>query len=145
MKKAHLLAIAIIVVAIGIIMSTTADASVYVSFGEARQRAAEGNQTKVHIVGRLPRDHQKNPVGLEYDPLLDPNHFAFTLIDTNRVAQRVIYYSPKPQDFDKSEQVVITGASHTRLKRMIIRPMTTCQNIQSRKLPSCPSQKHDIM
>lgn len=110
MKKAHLLAIAIIVVAIGIIMSTTADASVYVSFGEARQRAAEGNQTKVHIVGRLPRDHQKNPVGLEYDPLLDPNHFAFTLIDTNRVAQRVIYYSPKPQDFDKSEQVVITGA-----------------------------------
>ena len=109
MKKAHLLAIAIIVVAIGIIMSTTADSSVYVSFGEARQRAAEGNQTKVHIVGRLPRDHQKNPVGLEYDPLLDPNHFAFTLIDTNRVAQRVIYNNPKPQDFDASEQVVITG------------------------------------
>jgi cytochrome c-type biogenesis protein CcmE len=110
MKKAHLLAIAIIAVAIGIIMSTTADASVYVSFGEARQRAAEGNQTKVHIVGRLPRDGQKNPMGLEYDPLQDPNHFAFTLIDTNRVAQRVVYYNPKPQDFDKSEQVVITGA-----------------------------------
>lgn len=110
MKKAHLFALAIIAVAIGIIMSTSADASVYVSFGEARQRAAEGNQTKVHIVGRLPRDGQKNPLGLEYDPLLDPNHFAFTLIDTNRVAQRVVYYSPKPQDFDKSEQVVITGA-----------------------------------
>lgn len=109
MKKAHLFAIAIIAVAIGIIMSTTADASVYVSFGEARQRAAEGNQTKVHVVGRLPRDGQKNPLGLEYDPLQDPNHFAFTLIDTNRVAQRVVYFNPKPQDFDKSEQVVITG------------------------------------
>ena len=110
MKKAHLLAIAVIIGAIGIILSTTADASVYVSFGEARQRAAEGNQTKVHVVGRLPRDGQKNPLGLEYDPLLDPNQFSFTLIDTNRVAQRVIYYNPKPQDFDKSEQVVITGA-----------------------------------
>ena len=110
MKKAHLLAIAVIAVAIGIILSTTADASVYVGFGEARQRAAEGNQTKVHVVGRLPRDGQKNPLGLEYDPLLDPNRFAFTLVDTNQVAQRVVYYSPKPQDFDKSEQVVITGA-----------------------------------
>ncbi|WP_375417879.1 cytochrome c maturation protein CcmE [uncultured Hymenobacter sp.] len=110
MKKAHLLAIVVIAAAIGIILSTTADASVYVSFGEARQRAAEGNQTKVHVVGRLPRDEQKNPLGLEYDPLQDPNHFAFTLVDTNRVAQRVIYFNPKPQDFDKSEQVVITGA-----------------------------------
>lgn len=110
MKKAHLFAIAIIAAAIGIILSTTADASIYVTFGEARQRAAEGNQTKVHIVGRLPRDGQKQPMGLEYDPLRDPNYFAFTLIDTNRVAQRVIYYNPKPQDFDKSEQVVITGA-----------------------------------
>lgn len=32
------------------------------------------------------------------------------LVDTNRIAQRVIYFNPKPQDFDKSEQVVITGA-----------------------------------
>jgi len=100
---------AIIAVAAAIILSTTADASVYVGFGEARQRAAEGNTTKVHVVGKLPRDAQKQPVGLEYDPMTDPNYFAFTLIDTNRVAQRVIYNNPKPQDFDASEQVVITG------------------------------------
>lgn len=115
MKKAHLLAIAVIIGAIGIILSTTADASVYVTFGEARQRAAEGNQTKVHIVGRLPRDGQKQPLGLEYNPLRDPNYFAFTLVDTNRVAQRVIYYNPKPQDFDASEQVVITGAMRDKV------------------------------
>ena len=41
--------------------------------------------------------------------MTDPNYFAFTLVDTNRVAQRVIYNNPKPQDFDASEQVVITG------------------------------------
>jgi cytochrome c-type biogenesis protein CcmE len=109
MKKSHLFIMAIIAVAAAIILSTTADASVYVGFGEARQRAAEGNTTKVHVVGKLPRDAQKQPVGLEYDPMTDPNYFAFTLIDTNRVAQRVIYNNPKPQDFDASEQVVITG------------------------------------
>lgn len=110
MKKTHILAIAVIAIAIGIIMSAAGDASVYVSFKEARERAAEGNTTKVHVVGRLPRDNQKNIMGLEYNPTLDPNYFAFTLVDTNRIAQRVIYFNPKPQDFDKSEQVVITGA-----------------------------------
>ncbi|MDO7877046.1 cytochrome c maturation protein CcmE [Hymenobacter sp. ASUV-10] len=109
MKKAHIFAIAIIAIAAAIILSTTADASVYVGFGEARQRAAEGNTTKVHVVGKLPRDTQNKPVGLQYDPMLDPNYFAFTLVDTNKVAQRVVYNNPKPQDFDKSEQVVITG------------------------------------
>jgi cytochrome c-type biogenesis protein CcmE len=110
MKKSHLFVLAIIAVAAAIILTTNADASVYVGFGEARQRAAEGNTTKVHVVGRLPRDSQQKPVGLQYDPLIDPNYFAFTLVDTNQVAQRVVYNNPKPQDFDKSEQVVITGA-----------------------------------
>ena len=109
MKTAHIFIMAISAVAAAIILSTTADASVYVGFGEARQRAAEGNTTKVHVVGKLPRNGQKQPIGLEYDPMTDPNYFAFTLVDTNRVAQRVIYNNPKPQDFDASEQVVITG------------------------------------
>ncbi|GGF17895.1 cytochrome c maturation protein CcmE domain-containing protein [Hymenobacter cavernae] len=110
MKKSHILAIAVIALAIGIIMSAAGDASVYVSFREAKERASQGNLTKVHVVGRLPRDGQKQILGLEYNPTLDPNYFAFTLVDTNRIAQRVVYFNPKPQDFDKSEQVVITGA-----------------------------------
>ncbi|QIX62133.1 cytochrome c maturation protein CcmE [Hymenobacter lutimineralis] len=110
MKKSHLLILAVIAVAISILVTTAGDVSQYVSFKEARELAAEGNLTKVHVVGRLPRDLQKNIVGLEYNPTLDPNYFAFTLVDTNRLAQRVVYFNPKPQDFDKSEQVVITGA-----------------------------------
>jgi cytochrome c-type biogenesis protein CcmE len=109
MKKSHIFVMAIIAVAAAIILSTTADASVYVGFGEARQRAAEGNTTKVHVVGKLPRDSAKQPMGLEYDPMTDPNYFAFTLVDTMQIAQRVVYNNPKPQDFDASEQVVITG------------------------------------
>jgi cytochrome c-type biogenesis protein CcmE len=110
MKKIHLFAIGIIAIAIFILMSTASDASTYVSFREARERAQDGNVTKVHVVGRLPKDSQGNLTGLLYDPVIDPNHFEFTLIDTLKEAQRVVYYNPKPQDFDRSDQIVITGS-----------------------------------
>lgn len=109
MKKTHLLALVVIAIAIGIVMATAGDASVYVSFKEAKELAADGDMRKVHVVGRLPHDAQKNIIGMQYNPTLDPNYFAFMLVDTNHVQQQVVYYNPKPQDFDKSEQVVITG------------------------------------
>ena len=109
MKKTHIFILLIIAAAVGVIISTMSGASSYVTFAEARLQAAAGNANKVHVVGTLPRDASKQPLGLEYDARRDPNYFAFTLVDTNRVAQRVIYNNPKPQDFDASEQVVTTG------------------------------------
>ncbi|MCC9167769.1 cytochrome c maturation protein CcmE domain-containing protein [Pontibacter harenae] len=109
MKKSHIIGILVIAVAIMIIMTTAGDASTYVSFGEAIERAEEGNSTKVHVVGRLKKDPQGHIVGMQYNPVMDPNYFTFTLVDTNRVEQQVVYYNPKPQDFERSEQVVITG------------------------------------
>ncbi len=109
MKKSHIIGIIVIALAIGIIMSTAGDASTYVSFSEAIERAEDGNTTKVHVVGKLKKDAKGHIVGMQYDPLVDPNYFSFTLVDTNRYEQRVVYYNPKPQDFDRSEQVVITG------------------------------------
>ena len=110
MKKTHIFVLLVIAAAVGIIISTMSNASTYSTFSEARQMAAAGNAAKVHVVGTLPRDAAKRPVGLEYDPLTNPNYFAFTLVDTLLVAQRVVYRNPKPQDLDKSEQVVIVGA-----------------------------------
>ncbi|MBD1398049.1 cytochrome c maturation protein CcmE [Pontibacter sp. JH31] len=109
MKKSHIIGIIVIAMAIGIIMTTAGDASTYVSFGDAIEMAQDGNSTKVHVVGRLKKDDQGHIVGMQYDPLKDPNYFAFTLVDTNRFEQRVVYFNPKPQDFERSEQVVITG------------------------------------
>ncbi|MFT2007220.1 cytochrome c maturation protein CcmE [Pontibacter sp. 13R65] len=109
MKKSHIIGMIVIAMAIGIIMSTAGDASTYVSFGEAIERANDGDDTKVHVVGRLKKDAQGHIVGMQYDPTRDPNYFTFTLVDTNRVEQRVVYFQPKPQDFERSEQVVITG------------------------------------
>ena len=109
MKKSHIIGIIIIAAAIMIIMSTAGDASSYVDFGQAKELAEEGSKTKVHVVGRLKKDAQGHIVGMKYDPVVDPNYFSFTLVDTNRVEQQVVYYNPKPQDFERSEQVVITG------------------------------------
>ncbi|ARS37288.1 cytochrome c maturation protein CcmE [Pontibacter actiniarum] len=109
MKKTHIIGILVIAAAIVIIMSSVGDASTYVSFGEAIERSQDGDMTKVHVVGRLKKDPQGHIVGMNYDPLVDPNYFTFTLVDTNRVEQQVVYYNPKPQDFERSEQVVITG------------------------------------
>lgn len=109
MKKTHIIGIAIIAIAIAIIMSTAGDASSYVSFKEAKELASEGNSNAVHVVGRLKKDPNNHIVGMQYNPLQDPNYFTFTLVDTNRIEQQVVYYKPKPQDFERSEQVVIIG------------------------------------
>ncbi|WP_266203890.1 cytochrome c maturation protein CcmE domain-containing protein [Pontibacter kalidii] len=109
MKKTHIIGILVIAVAIVIIMSSVGDASTYVSFDDAIERAEDGDMTKVHVVGRLKKDTQGHIVGMNYDPLVDPNYFSFMLVDTNRVEQKVVYFNPKPQDFERSEQVVITG------------------------------------
>ena len=109
MKKTHIIGIAIIAVAIAIIMSTAGDASSYVSFKEAKELATEGNNNAVHVVGRLKKDPNNHIVGMQYNPLQDPNYFTFTLVDTNRIEQQVVYFKPKPQDFERSEQVVIIG------------------------------------
>jgi len=109
MKKTHIIGIAIIAIAIAIIMSTAGDASSYVSFKEAKELASEGNNNAVHVVGRLKKDPKNHIVGMQYNPLQDPNYFTFTLVDTNRIEQQVVYYKPKPQDFERSEQVVIIG------------------------------------
>ncbi|CAA9235351.1 MAG: Cytochrome c-type biogenesis protein CcmE, heme chaperone [uncultured Adhaeribacter sp.] len=109
MKRTHIIAIATIALAIGIIISSAGDASMYVSFKEARELAAEGKSSKVHVVGRLKKDAQGHIVGMQYNPVMDPNYFSFVLVDTLQNEQKVVYFQPKPQDFERSEQVVIMG------------------------------------
>jgi cytochrome c-type biogenesis protein CcmE len=109
MKPLHILGIIVIAVAIGIIVSTASDASTYVSFKEAEELAQNGNDKAIHVVGKLKKDTQGKILGMSYNPVVDANHFEFLLIDNNNREQRVVYPSPKPQDFDQSEQVVVIG------------------------------------
>ena len=109
MKKVHIFGLIVIAMAIGIIVSTYVSASTYSSFTEAEELAKEGETTEIHVVGKLKKDATGQIVGMKYDPVMDANHFEFMLVDTNKVEKKVVYLSPKPQDFDKSEQVVVIG------------------------------------
>jgi cytochrome c-type biogenesis protein CcmE len=110
MKISHIIALLTIAVAIGIILSASGDASKYVTFKEASAMAKDGDNDKVHVVGKLKKDQNGNVVGLYYAPTKDPNLFYFILLDNNNEEKQVVYYHPKPQDFEKSEQVVVVGS-----------------------------------
>jgi len=115
MKTSHIILIIIIAVAIGVIISTTGDASKYVSFKEASAMAADGDDDKVHVVGKLKKNSDGAIVGMFYNPVINANRFEFILVDNNNEAHTVIYKDSKPQDFDKSEQVVIIGSMKDKI------------------------------
>jgi cytochrome c-type biogenesis protein CcmE len=109
MKKSHIIIIIVIAAAIGILLSTSGDASNYVGFGEAREMATAGNKKDIHVVGVLKKDSQGNVVGIQQG--LDKVSFSFVMIDEKGKEQTVTYNQPMPQDFTKSEKVVVVGSS----------------------------------
>jgi cytochrome c-type biogenesis protein CcmE len=111
MKKSHIFILVIIAAAIGIIITSAGDASQYVTYQQAQELAQKGEEEKVHVVGELTKNAQGEIIGVEYDPLKDPNFLAFSLVDENKQTFRVVCYNPPPsmQDFKKSEKIVIIG------------------------------------
>jgi cytochrome c-type biogenesis protein CcmE len=99
MKNGSILAILIISIAIAVIISTYSNSSSYGSFSEARSTKAE-----LHIISRLDKSKP-----LIYDPVKDANLFSFFMVDKNGQECRVDYTGTKPQDFERSEQIVLTG------------------------------------
>lgn len=99
MKKSHLIAILVVAVAIGILISASKDVTTYANFAQAAK-----SEDKVKLVGQLVKDR---PV--EYDPAKDPNFMAFYLQDEEGEIRRVELLAAKPQDFERSESIVLTG------------------------------------
>ncbi|MFN3528973.1 MAG: cytochrome c maturation protein CcmE [Bacteroidia bacterium] len=100
MKRTHIILIVLIAVAIGVIISTVGDSSSYENFSTA----AANPDREYHVVGTLARIDQ-----MEYNPEQDANLFKFYLEDNNGEVNQVVFYGTKPQDFERSEQVVIVG------------------------------------
>ena len=124
MKLSHIFGIIVIALAIGIIVSTAGDASSYVTFKQASELAQDGDEKMIHVVGKVRKDNQGRIVDMLYNPQIDPNHFEFTLVDNENQSQKVIYSSPKPQDFDRSEQIVVIGAmqgDHFRCNKILLK------------------------
>ena len=99
MKKGPLIAIAVIAIAIGSLISLSGDVSQYSSFAKA---TTSGGVAK--ITGQLVKDKE-----MIYNPEENANYFSFYLEDTEGEVRKVILLAAKPQDFEKSEQIVLTG------------------------------------
>jgi len=99
MKKTHLIGILVIAIAIAAIISTFSDSSTYANFAESKETNKE-----IHVVGKLQKEKE-----MVYNPIQDANYFSFYVKDQQGEECKVIYAGTKPQDFEKSEQLVLIG------------------------------------
>ena len=99
MKKSSIFGLVIIAIAIAVIISVYTDSSSYGSFADAKDTDSE-----LHIVGHL--DKSKD---LFYDATKDANYFSFYMKDNKGKECKVVFTGTKPQDFERSEQIVLTG------------------------------------
>jgi cytochrome c-type biogenesis protein CcmE len=100
MKRSYIIAIVMIAVAIGILISAAGDMSTYGTFAQA-----ETSGQKVKIAGELAKDKE-----MYYNPEEDPNYFSFFIRDADGEERKVVLLAAKPQDFELSEQIVVTGS-----------------------------------
>ena len=110
MKISHIILIAVIAAAVGIIVTSAGDASTYVTFDQARELANSGNPGSLHVVGELKKDSEGDVVGISRGK--DMVSFSFVMVDDNGMEQQVQYNQPMPADFTKSEKVVVVGSYH---------------------------------
>ena len=101
MKTIHIIIILVVVIVVAIVITTLSDASTYSNFKEAGKKPGK----EFHIIGKLDKNKP-----IEYDALKNANQFSFYMFDEKGLEQKVIYNNTKPQDFDKSDQVVIIGS-----------------------------------
>jgi len=101
MKKTHIILIVVIAVMIGAMIGAISDSSSYADFGEAFDNPGD----EYHVVGQLSKDKE-----MVYDPLSNPDLFTFWMRDVNGQEQQVILHKSKPQDFERSEQIVLIGS-----------------------------------
>jgi cytochrome c-type biogenesis protein CcmE len=100
MKRKHIIAIVFVVIAIGVVISLFYNSSTYSDFSAAASYPGR----ELHIIGTLDKTKP-----ILYDSLNNVNEFSFYMNDQKGMNRLVIYKGAKPQDFEKSEQVVVTG------------------------------------
>ena len=99
MKKTSIFGIVVIAIAIAIIICTYGSSSSYGTFRDAQNTGGD-----LHVIGHI--DKQKDMV---YDAAKDANYFSFYMRDTIGNECKVVYTNTKPEDFDKSDKIVLVG------------------------------------
>jgi cytochrome c-type biogenesis protein CcmE len=101
MKKTHIFLIVAIAAILGfMVVSLMGESRSYATF-----EVADNHPNKSYdIVGKL--DTTKE---IHYDARVNPDEFSFYMFDEDSNTMKVIVNKPKPQDFERSTQVVVSG------------------------------------
>jgi len=100
MKKTHIVGFIVIAVAMAFMIASVNDSSSYADFDEAFANPGK----EYHVVGQLDRTRD-----IDYNPELNPNLTTFSMIDNKGERRKVVLNKSKPQDFERSESVVLIG------------------------------------
>lgn len=100
MKKSNIILLVLVAVAIAVIVGMVGDFSTYETFATAAQKPGK----EFHVIGVLDKNQP-----MVYDPQKDPNFFSFYVKDKTGEVKQVDFTGTKPVDFEKSEQIVLTG------------------------------------
>lgn len=103
LKRSYIILLFFMAVCIGVLASQLGNVSSYAHFND--HKLLDGKE--VRLKGTLAADQ---PV--VYDPQVDPNSFTFYLVDSRGVEGKVVCYDEKPRDFEKSDEIVLTGSLH---------------------------------
>jgi len=121
MRKSAIIGLITIAICIGFLVSLNADTDTYSNFTEA----ASSNKEQ-HVMG-----YWEKSKGMHYDAAKDPNHFAFFMKDEKGKVKQVVLNGTKPQDFERSEKLVLIGK------------MENDTFYASKILMKCPSKYND--
>ena len=99
MTKLQIISVLIIGLAIALIAFSGKDYSSYSTFDKASSA-----QKDVKVAVSLALEEE-----IVYDPVENPNLFSFYAVDETGEKKKVIYQGAKPQDFERSESIVLTG------------------------------------
>jgi len=99
MRKSAIVGLITIAICVGFLVSLNADTNSYSTFTEAAKDPKE-----FHVMGYWEKEK-----GTYYDANKDANHFAFYMKDQKGSVNKVVYNGTKPQDFERSEKLVLIG------------------------------------
>ncbi|UKT64631.1 cytochrome c maturation protein CcmE domain-containing protein [Pedobacter mucosus] len=121
MKKSAIIGLITIAISVGILFSLNANTDTYSNF-----KQAASSDKEEHVMG-----YWEKSEGIYYDAVKDANHFSFHMKDDKGEVREVIYNGTKPQDFEKSEKLVLIGK------------MDKDKFYASKILMKCPSKYND--
>ncbi|MEY2971893.1 MAG: cytochrome c maturation protein CcmE [Schleiferiaceae bacterium] len=98
MKRSHIIALVVLALLVGALMVTIQDASTYATFELAQKKSPES----VTVVGQLDLDA---PITFNAETSM----LRFTAVDKDGARNVVYFNQPKPTDFERSEEITLTG------------------------------------